>query len=308
MPTLAELPPPPKGKRGWPWTESPAPQTVDTGRLPSISIVTPSYQQAEYIEETLRSVLLQGYPKLEYFVIDGGSRDGAVAIIEKYARWLSAWVSEKDRGQSDAINKGLAQCGGQLVGWLNSDDVFAPGALLTFGLAFRDDTPNDLLIGHGVITDLAGRTVYAPRHDIELTAASLGDWIHSTHFMQPSCLFPRTVNGQAVRVDESLHYCMDLDLWVRLAKAGCGLRRVDGCLSMSKRHGATKSDSQRRFMHAEIAATLGRHGYTDAVHRELQRWAEEANLLEAAGRRLGPLFRWARSWEKRSRQRLTPKS
>src|SRR5262245_19754812 len=107
-PTLPELPPPPLGKTGWPWT-------VETQRLPAvrpdgstwprISIVTPSYDQGQFIEETIRSVLLQGYPDLEYIVIDGGSTDGAVDIIRKYAPWLTYWTSEPDHGQAHAINK-----------------------------------------------------------------------------------------------------------------------------------------------------------------------------------------------------------
>ena len=106
-----------------------------------------------------------------------------------------------------------------------------------------------------------------------------------------------------MRVDESLRYCMDVELWVRLAQAGCRLRRVEGCLSVSKRHEDTKSDSARRYMHAETLTMLARYGLTEAVHRELRRWAEETNLLEGAGRRLGPLFRWARSLEKRATRR-----
>jgi len=97
--------------------------------LPAVAIVTPSYHQAEFLEETIRSVLLQSYPKLSYAIMDGGSRDGSVPIIQKYAKWLDYWTSEPDGGQSAAIDKGFQRIEGEILGWLNSDDVFAPGAV-----------------------------------------------------------------------------------------------------------------------------------------------------------------------------------
>src|SRR5262245_38077091 len=108
-PTLAELPPPPAGRIGWPWTmESPQlPDTMSDGRpWPRISIVTPSYNQGEFIEETIRSVLLQGYPNLEYIVMDGGSKDETLSILQKYEHAINYWTSAPDKGQAEAINKG----------------------------------------------------------------------------------------------------------------------------------------------------------------------------------------------------------
>jgi len=117
-PTLSGLPPPPNDRVGWPWTEAtpPAGETLPDGRpWPKISIVTPSYNQGQFIEETIRSVLLQGYPNLEYLIIDGGSTDGSVEIIRKYEPWLAYWVSERDGGQSEAINKGFRRATGEIV-------------------------------------------------------------------------------------------------------------------------------------------------------------------------------------------------
>lgn len=130
--TLEDLLPPPEEKTSWPWIEqtNPLPDKMPDGsNWPRISIVTPSYNQGQFIEETIRSVLLQGYPNLEYIIIDGGSTDNTLEIIKKYSPWLDYWVSEKDRGQSDALNKGFAISTGEICAYINSDDIFLPNAL-----------------------------------------------------------------------------------------------------------------------------------------------------------------------------------
>ena len=133
-PTLPQLPSPPAGRTGWPWTEeSPqVPEIMPNGQpWPRISIVTPSYNQGEFIEETIRSVLLQSYPNLEYIILDGGSTDATVEIIKKYERYLSYWASEPDGGQAAAINAGLGRITGEWFNWLNSDDILMPRALIS---------------------------------------------------------------------------------------------------------------------------------------------------------------------------------
>ena len=135
---LAELPPPPTGSTGWPWTEesSQLPATMRDGRpWPCISIVTPSLNQGQFIEETIRSVLLQGYPDLEYTIMDGGSTDNSVEIIKKYEPWIAHWESKRDRGQAHAINKGLNCSTGYWFQNINSDDVLSLGALGTVAAA-----------------------------------------------------------------------------------------------------------------------------------------------------------------------------
>ncbi len=142
VPILDEFPTPPLDKSGWPWNEPVQllPEKMPNGaEWPRISIVTPSYNQGEFIEETIRSVLLQGYPNLEYIIIDGGSTDNSVEIIKKYAQWLYYWVSEEDRGQSDALNKGFARSTGDICAYINSDDMFLKNTLLKVALSHHQN-------------------------------------------------------------------------------------------------------------------------------------------------------------------------
>jgi glycosyltransferase involved in cell wall biosynthesis len=161
-PTIGELPPPPAGKTGWPWTEG-RPQVADTmpdGRpWPRISIVTPSFNQGRFIEATIRSVLLQGYPDLEYVVMDGGSTDGTVETIKRYEPYLSYWVSRPDRGQTDAICQGLEKVSGAWFNWLNADDILLPGALTTLADVARTAGDAEWITGGRLLMSEAGAFV-----------------------------------------------------------------------------------------------------------------------------------------------------
>ena len=150
-PRLDELPIPPEGKIGWPWTEQSEPlpdKMPDGSEWPQISIVTPSYNQGQFIEETIRSVLLQGYPNLEFIIIDGGSTDNSVEIIKKYAPWFSSWVSEPDNGQSHALNKGFRMVTGSLIGWQNSDDYYHSQAFME--VAIKSTELSEISIFYGL--------------------------------------------------------------------------------------------------------------------------------------------------------------
>jgi len=286
---LEDLPKPPRGRKGWPWTEAPPPAPLASG--PAIAIVTPSFNQGAYLEETLRSVLLQGYPKLKYTVVDGGSTDGSVDVLRRYERWLDGWVSEPDRGQSHAINKGLQKVDGDLANWLNSDDVLAPGALATIARAWDPASPNDVLVGHGVIVDTRGKVVFEPQQ-LELDHRVLLEWISRSNFMQPSCFFPLAAVRARGGVDERLRFCMDVDLWLRLARDRA-FRRIRQCLSYSKSHGETKTNAERYFMHAETLVLVARHGGYDVLAGELDRWARRLTEMAAVQDKLGFVHRLA---------------
>ena len=153
-PFLHSLPPAPNGKKSWPWISKKTNRTDNQDSyLPRFSIVTASYNQGKFIEQTIRSVLLQGYPNFEYIVIDGGSSDETIDILRKYDNWISFWVSEKDKGCPDALNKGLSRCQGDYFYYLNSDDYLHEGALFTAAAHIRKHPRYELYYGHGLAVD-----------------------------------------------------------------------------------------------------------------------------------------------------------
>lgn len=220
-PSLSELPPPPEGKSGWPWTEasSTAPSVTDEGAdWPRISIVTPSFNHGRFIEETIRSVLLQGYPNLEYLVVDGGSTDDSADIIRRYEPWLTFWCSERDRGQSDAINKGFARCTGKVLGWLNSDDLLEPGALLGIGETHIAQ-PNAVVAGEVTeFQDGTGEVVRTARQEDMRWERFVNFWQVQADWHQPGLFYPRQAWNDCGPLDDSLYYCMDRDLLARVLR------------------------------------------------------------------------------------------
>src|SRR5262245_13848080 len=195
-PTLTELPPPPSGETGWPWTEESkrlSSQTSGGRAWPRISVVTPSFNQGKFIEETIRSVLLQGYPDLEYFMFDGGSTDNSVEVIKKYSPWLTHWVSERDNGQSDAINRGLKMASGEFATWINSDDMLCKNALAEHALRIGFDS-SVVYVGICANTDQNGKISSMHRgrvHSLEDLLRILKVWRNGGNIVQPEVLFPR---------------------------------------------------------------------------------------------------------------------
>ena len=184
------------------------------GHLPKISVVTPSYNQVDFIEETIRSVLLQGYPNMEYIIIDGGSTDGTVDIIKKYEKWLDYWVSEPDKGQSHAINKGWQRSSGEIIAWLNSDDVYHPGALFQAAKYLSKHQTVGMVYGNCDIIDQTGKTTgVCPSMDFDLKSLVCNKWFIS----QPASFFRKAAVEKAGKIDESLHLVMDWELFLRIA-------------------------------------------------------------------------------------------
>lgn len=180
-----------------------------------VSIVTPSYNQARYLEETMRSVLEQDYPHIEYMVVDGGSTDGSREIIEKYADRLAWWVSEKDRGQTDAINKGFARAQGEVLAWLNSDDTYQPGAIREAVEFLRANPQVGLVYGDANYIDEHGRVIGRfPVAQTDYRRLRQG----YVHIPQQSAFFRADLWRKVGPLDESFYFAMDYDLWVRLAR------------------------------------------------------------------------------------------
>ncbi len=205
--------------------------------FPSISIVTPSYNQGQYLEETIRSVLDQNYPNLEYIVIDGGSSDNSVEIIKKYAHRLKYWVSEKDKGQTDAINKGIGKCTGEIFGYINSDDLLLPGSLDRVAKCWTENT--SWLVGWCKYLETDGDWPYMVR-----SMQRKADWFLDNPIPQQSSFFARKYFDQIGLFREDLHYCFDYEYWMRLHfKAGLHPGVVRQCMSAFRLHEASKTVS-----------------------------------------------------------------
>jgi glycosyltransferase involved in cell wall biosynthesis len=225
-------------------------------------VVTPSYNQAAYLEETIRSVLLQGYPNLQYIVIDGGSTDGSADIIRKYAPWLDYWVSETDRGQSHAINKGLARASGTWCNWINSDDYLLPGALFRIAGVAHEHPTSRLIAGRLQQLQTSGELLPAP--PIKLTGDPADDLVNH-RMAQPAMFYHRDGLPQ---VDETLHLAMDFDLWMRfMAAFGAPTARlIDDPVAVFRLHPAAKTSVQAAGFEAEERRVL-RHLF-EALHAE----------------------------------------
>ena len=184
---------------------------MSSSDTPLVSVVTPSFNKGRFIEETIRSVLSQDYPRIEYIIIDGGSTDGTRAILEKYSRKI-AFVSEPDKGQSDAINKGWRLAKGDILAYLNADDTYTPGAVRAAVESFSKNPDAGLVYGDGILTDESGRVISTH----SAGEFSLRDLLYCRdNILQPAVFIRRAVYDRIGGIDEELPLAMDLDYWIR---------------------------------------------------------------------------------------------
>jgi len=234
-PNLKDLPSPPPGKTGWPWTEESdvCPKNLDDKMIwPKVTIVTPSSNQGPFIEETIRSILLQGYPNLEYIIVDNVSKDDTLPIVRKYEKYLSHFICEQDKGVGDAINKGFRLSTGTILNWLNSDDIFLKNAIVTavrglsashdkltliYGRRFRCD-------GFGNIFDFD-----LPPDNINLFQLRMGSWLP-----QETVFFKRELYEKIG--DLSNHIALDYEYWIRCIKDGVRFKRINEFMGSMRFH------------------------------------------------------------------------
>lgn len=219
--TVHDLPAPPPGKTGWPWSEgspSMAESMPNGSPWPKISIVIPSFNQKPFIEEAIRSVLLQGYPNSECIIIDGGSSDGSVEIIQEYEPWLAYWVSEKDRNQCHAINKGWRKATGDIWAWLNSDDSYLPGAFGKAAAALLEDPSISLVYGSALFVDSQSRPTnrYEGRR-LAPGTKKMRFW-KGWPVPQPTVFFLKQLVSRFGPLNEEYSYSLDYEWIIRISR------------------------------------------------------------------------------------------
>ena len=232
-----DLPPAPEGRAGWPWTcgSTALPEQMPDGRpWPKISIITPSFNQGTFIEETIRSVLLQNYPHLEYLVFDAESSDQTLAVIEKYRPWISFIEIKKDRGQAHAINKGFEKCSGAIVQWINTDDVLLPNALATVAQKCRAD---GAFAGSVEIFGANLPDVSITNRNLTVPGLASDDF----RFIQPGLWLGRSAANSCFPLDETLHYAFDWKMLWLLCRSGCSIEHSPIPLVRFRRHPGSKT-------------------------------------------------------------------
>jgi glycosyltransferase involved in cell wall biosynthesis len=275
-----------------------------------IGIVTPSFNQGQFLEETIDSVLAQNYPLLDYAIIDGGSTDNSLEIIKKYEKYLAFWVSEQDEGQSSAINKGLRRLRGNVWAYLNSDDTYAPETFAKVAEVFRQQQDVKWVTGRGIYVDLTGRPCKemnpVRKWDVEsvlerLIAAPIIVAAQVSNFMATSII------DQFGYFDESLHYAMDVDFGLRPLLAGIRPVLIDEALGRARLHPASKTITKGQDAFAEETALVlkrllctAESKYRPAIANALKGYQRQKVLADVrstwqGGGRTSGIAAWARA-------------
>jgi GT2 family glycosyltransferase len=272
-PTLRDLPPAQTAIRGWPWTaEVPVlPDTMPDGSpWPRVSVVTPSCNQGGYLEETIRSVLLQGYPNLEYLIMDGGSTDGSVDIIRKYEPWLAYWVSEPDSGQAAAVQEAWERSTGDVLAYLNSDDTYLPGAIGSAVTCLKQQHGVPAVSGGELHIDESGQVLRVR------PASPVSQWslLNMQFVSQPATFVRKTAFEQVGGLDTTFECAFDFEFWLRLT-SDAPFGAVPEILATTRWHPETKTHSRRPQIAAELVRAV-RQIVTSSDH-----WDAEAGSLMA---------------------------
>lgn len=239
--------------------------------LPRISLVTPSFNSGRHLADAIRSVLSQDYPSLDYLVMDGGSTDETVDILRSFGERIR-WVSKKDEGQSDAIRKGFEQTTGEILGWLNADDVLAPDALRTVGEFFAENPDVALVYGNATYIDADGALIGPCAHIEPFIAGRLRHY--SDFIVQPAAFFRRSAYEAVGGLDRTLHYGMDYDLWLKLANQ-FKFVHISKCLASYRWLTDNKTAVGGSARLNELRAMTARHGLAEPAYLRLER----VNLL-----------------------------
>lgn len=273
----------------------------ETGSLPSISVVVPSLNQARFLSRAIDSIINQGYPGLEILAFDGGSTDGSVEILRRYEGPRMRWVSEPDRGPAHAINKGLAAATGDVLGWLNSDDMLAEGALIAVGGAFLDDPELDMVVGNALYVDEMDH-LHVADHGKYRTALYYGEaqpythvpayWSYVHAIPQPTVFFRRRLLESCGALDESYHFIFDFELFFRFASRA-KIRKLERTQAFYRIHASAKTSNWQSF-EVELYR-FSRPLWPRVFSREFRStWSDF--LINYLRRRLGPDWRSAHRW------------
>jgi glycosyltransferase involved in cell wall biosynthesis len=248
---LDQLPHPPQNQTGWPWTEESEilpNQMPDGSPWPKISIVTPSYNQGDFLEATIRSVLLQGYPNLEYIIIDGNSTDKSVEIIQKYSSWLTFWSSEPDDGQADAINKGFQHATGEICAYLNSDDLYLPGAFCEVALSYKKHSWQ-----WAYSKTKVGETLENSNRIWDCAHPSLPFFIAQQQFSQQGCFWKADVL-ETPYFRTKWRYLLDADFFIRIFLVHGQPKKIDYITSFFRTHENSKTSTLETLLQKEAKA------------------------------------------------------